>query len=256
MEGFRGLYKGLPAALTGVAPEKAIKLSANDYFRKKLSHDGGSGDDLALGRSVLAGGLAGFCQVIATCPMEMSMITLQTRAAAGLPKMGLVEVGRMLGVSGLYKGTVSTLTRDVPFSMVFFSMNASLKSWFKGDKKKLGIGEVFLAGTIAGSTAAAFSTPMDVVKTRLQASETVKSQPQVVKVEGGSGGGGAGGKLGTGSLIQYRGIPDCVSHIWKTEGWRGFMNGVVPRILIISPLFGIALLSYEVQQRLISKGSL
>ncbi len=32
-EGVRGLYRGLPAQLIGVAPEKAIKLATNDLLR-------------------------------------------------------------------------------------------------------------------------------------------------------------------------------------------------------------------------------
>ena len=33
-EGPQGLYRGLPANLIGVVPEKAIKLAANDFFRE------------------------------------------------------------------------------------------------------------------------------------------------------------------------------------------------------------------------------
>lgn len=33
-EGFRGLYRGLVPQLLGVAPEKAIKLTVNDFLRR------------------------------------------------------------------------------------------------------------------------------------------------------------------------------------------------------------------------------
>lgn len=36
-EGVRGLYRGLPANLVGITPEKAIKLAVNDYAREFFS---------------------------------------------------------------------------------------------------------------------------------------------------------------------------------------------------------------------------
>ncbi len=35
-DGFRGLYRGLPAQLVGIAPEKAIKLTVNDTLRYNI----------------------------------------------------------------------------------------------------------------------------------------------------------------------------------------------------------------------------
>lgn len=161
-QGLRGLYRGLPPALVGVAPEKAIKLSMNDFFRSRLA-DPETGF-VSLGSSVLAGAGAGLCQVVATCPMEMLMITMMTRATEdGRKPKSLTHLVRELGLPGLYRGTLATLARDVPFSMVFFSMNASVKERLADENGKVSIGRVFLAGITAGSTAAALSTPMDVI---------------------------------------------------------------------------------------------
>lgn len=41
-EGFLGLYRGLVPQLMGVAPEKAIKLTVNDFVRDKLSDKQGN----------------------------------------------------------------------------------------------------------------------------------------------------------------------------------------------------------------------
>ena len=38
-EGFMGLYRGLLPQLIGVAPEKAIKLTVNDFVRDKFSSE-------------------------------------------------------------------------------------------------------------------------------------------------------------------------------------------------------------------------
>lgn len=55
-------------------------------------------------------------------------------------------------------------------------------------------------------------------------------------------------------MAGMRGAPQqtmasVAKDIWAKEGVRGFFNGVIPRIMIISPLFGITLLFYEVQVR-------
>lgn len=63
-EGFRGLYSGVLPQLVGVAPEKAIKLTVNDLVRGKFS-DPKTGA-IWWPHEVLAGGSAGFCQVVST----------------------------------------------------------------------------------------------------------------------------------------------------------------------------------------------
>jgi solute carrier family 25 aspartate/glutamate transporter 12/13 len=100
-EGWRGFYRGLTPTLLGVAPEKAIKLSVNDMLCSILSDEQGKTSFL---NSVIAGGGAGFCQVIATCPMEMMMITFQTRASQGQTAVPSVEhLAQELGIRGMYK---------------------------------------------------------------------------------------------------------------------------------------------------------
>ena len=42
--------------------------------------------------------------------------------------------------------------------------------------------------------------------------------------------------------------------IYRQEGPRAFFRGAMQRCLIISPLFGISMLVYEVQQMLFAEG--
>ncbi|KAK4527857.1 hypothetical protein GAYE_SCF46G5790 [Galdieria yellowstonensis] len=220
-EGWKGMYRGLTPTLLGVAPEKAIKLSVNDMLSSLLSDEQGK---TSFKNSVIAGGGAGFCQVIATCPMEMMMITFQTRASQGQTAVpSVVHLAQELGIRGMYKGLLATLCRDVPFSMIFFSTNAQLKQQFQGSSETLDISYVFLSGISAGCLAAVLSTPMDVIKTRLQSANS-----------------------------PYRGIIDCFVRTLREEGLGKFFSGSIARACIVSPLFGIALLFYEIQKRLAS----
>lgn len=72
-EGGRGLYQGISVNLIGIIPEKAIKLAVNDYMREHLvdnyntKHNTSINvDNLPPHLGVIAGGTAGFCQVVAT----------------------------------------------------------------------------------------------------------------------------------------------------------------------------------------------
>lgn len=64
-----------------ITPEKAIKLVANDCFRFYLAvpHQ----EHLSLTRGMIAGGGAGFCQIIVTTPMELLKIQMQDAGRTG-----------------------------------------------------------------------------------------------------------------------------------------------------------------------------
>lgn len=58
-EGLLGLYRGLLPQIVGVAPEKAIKLTMNDFMRDKFTTEG----KIPLYGEIIAGGTGGMCQV-------------------------------------------------------------------------------------------------------------------------------------------------------------------------------------------------
>eukprot|EP01112_Ceratiomyxa_fruticulosa_P020504 TRINITY_DN6998_c0_g2_i1.p1 TRINITY_DN6998_c0_g2~~TRINITY_DN6998_c0_g2_i1.p1 ORF type:complete len:304 (+),score=34.64 TRINITY_DN6998_c0_g2_i1:273-1184(+) len=220
--GPRALYKGISANLVGVTPEKALKLAVNDFLRQKIQ---GNNPHITFTQEILAGAGAGFCQVIATNPMEITKINMQIAGEQGR-KASLIQTVKMLGFRGLYKGTPATLLRDIPFSMVYFSLYGRLKHNFKDPNTgHTPIVKVFQASCIAGTFAAIIATPADVIKTRLQ----------ITPVEGGP---------------TYTGIADCFQKTVSKEGFSALFKGVVPRVLIITPLFGIALVCYELEKKL------
>lgn len=146
----------------GVTPEKAIKLAVNDatrgHFARRL---GTSADSLPLAHGMLCGATAGFCQVVATNPMEIVKIQMQLAKIRGTSS-GLLEVIGALGIRGLYRGTFSTLCRDVPFSLIFFQSFASIKHLLRNQNDSSSqLGKTLLAGMIAGGLAAFVATPMD-----------------------------------------------------------------------------------------------
>ncbi|XP_064878270.1 mitochondrial glutamate carrier 1-like isoform X1 [Oncorhynchus nerka] len=237
-EGYFGMYRGSAVNLTLVTPEKAIKLAANDFFRQYLSKDG---QKLTLVKEMLAGCGAGTCQVIVTTPMEMLKIQLQdagrieaqrklmpeTVVPGTVPTKSptAMQLTRELlkekGIAGLYKGLGATLLRDVPFSIIYFPLFANLNDLGKrGAEGPAPFYVSFLAGCLAGSTAAVAVNPVDVIKTRIQS-------------------------MNRGSTEEaYSGVTDCISKIMKNEGPSAFLKGAYCRALVIAPLFGIAQVVY------------
>ncbi|XP_069173959.1 mitochondrial glutamate carrier 1 isoform X2 [Procambarus clarkii] len=183
VEGYFGMYRGSGVNILLITPEKAIKLTANDYFRHHLTTKDGK---LPIHREMTAGGLAGLCQIVVTTPMELLKIQLQDAGrvaaqamasgqTASVPKISATSITLKLlrekGILGLYRGTTATMLRDVSFSVVYFPLFAHLNSL--GPRKSDGSGEAvfwcsFLAGCASGSLAALAVNPFDVVKTRLQ----------------------------------------------------------------------------------------
>jgi len=86
------------------------------------------------------------------------------------------------------------------------------------------LGGTFLAGLIAGSFSAVLVTPADVVKTRLQS-------------EGG--------------VEKFKNIRTCIRMTWAEGGVRPFFKGATGRLILIGPLFGVVLATYEFMPRVL-----
>ncbi|PBC34420.1 mitochondrial glutamate carrier 1 isoform X2 [Apis cerana] len=227
-EGYFGMYKGSGVNILLITPEKAIKLTANDTFRHYLSI--GSGQKLPLEREMLAGGLAGACQIIVTTPMELLKIQMQDagriaiaakEAGKTISKISALSLTKDLlqkrGILGLYQGTGATALRDVTFSILYFPLFARLNDI--GPKRDDGSSVFwcsFLAGCTAGSIAALSVNPFDVIKTRLQVIKKAPGEP------------------------TYTGVLDCITKTLKNEGPIAFFKGGACRMIVIAPLFGIA----------------
>uniref|UniRef100_A0A4W4E6Y7 EF-hand domain-containing protein n=1 Tax=Electrophorus electricus TaxID=8005 RepID=A0A4W4E6Y7_ELEEL len=221
-EGFFGFYRGLLPQLIGVAPEKAIKLTVNDFVRDKCSDKDGS---IPLAAEILAGGCAGGSQVIFTNPLEIVKIRLQVAGEITTgPRVSALSVVRDLGFFGLYKGAKACFLRDIPFSAIYFPVYAHTKAQLADEDGRIGALQLLTAGAIAGVPAASLVTPADVIKTRLQVAARA-------------------------GQTTYTGVIDCFRKILREEGFRAFWKGAGARVFRSSPQFGVTLLTYELLQR-------
>uniref|UniRef100_A0A673H1Z8 Calcium-binding mitochondrial carrier protein Aralar1-like n=1 Tax=Sinocyclocheilus rhinocerous TaxID=307959 RepID=A0A673H1Z8_9TELE len=197
-EGVFGFYRGLLPQLIGVAPEKAIKLTVNDFMRDKFTT---KEDTIPLAAEILAGGCAGGSQVIFTNPLEIVKIRLQVAGEITTgPRVSALSVVRDLGFFGLYKGAKACFLRDIPFSAIYFPVYAHTKASMADEDGRVGPLQLLTAGAIAGIPAASLVTPADVIKTRLQVAARA-------------------------GQTTYSGVIDCFRKILNEEGFRALWKG-------------------------------
>lgn len=116
-EGFRGLYKGMSAPLTGVAPIFAISFFGFGLGKRLQQIGTDPSDKLTYGQLFFAGAFSGVFTTSIMAPGERIKCLLQIQQGGDQPKKydGMVDCAKKLykegGLRGIYKGTCATLLR-------------------------------------------------------------------------------------------------------------------------------------------------
>jgi solute carrier family 25 aspartate/glutamate transporter 12/13 len=110
------LYKGVLVQVLGIAPEKGIKLGVNDVLASMAMQSMGG---FPLWCQIMSGGIAGACQVVASSPLEVLKVGMQTSNRT-LPEVW-AQTG---GIPGLFRGAEACVVRDVLFTAICFPLYA------------------------------------------------------------------------------------------------------------------------------------
>lgn len=176
------------------------------------------------------------CGEIAACLVRVPAEIVKQRTQAGIPGVGqratswanfqyLLQNKSGEGVfRGLYRGWNSTIMREIPFTMIQYPLYEQLKkAWSAYDNAEVSLLKGATCGSIAGGVAAAATTPLDVIKTRIMLHEE---------------------RIGVASLVRQ---------IYHEEGPKVFLNGIGPRTAWISAGGAIFLGCYELVHTNLSK---
>lgn len=132
------------------------------------------------------------------------------------------------GIRGLYRGYTTTVSREVPFSLIQFPVWEFSKKIITSDANQpIQPWKSTIAGAFSGAIAAFLTTPLDVAKTRVMLAQ-------------------AGSKMSSGNIFY------ALNHIWVTNGLKGLFAGAIPRVLWISLGGGIFLGGYELTSQTLS----
>lgn len=187
--GFSGMYKGVGSAFWGSAPGAALFFITYDGIKRFLSPRVPSTSHTASGKPhrvdppAPAGAathmLAASLAEIAACAVRVPTEVVKQRAQAGQHPSSLSALTHILSTRRthglphvwreLYRGWSITIIREIPFTMIQFPLWEALKLWrlqATGKTQVSGL-EGGLLGSVAGAVAAGFTTPLDVLKTRM-----------------------------------------------------------------------------------------
>ncbi|XP_041001149.1 mitochondrial substrate carrier family protein B-like isoform X4 [Juglans microcarpa x Juglans regia] len=183
---------------------------------------------------LLAGGVAGALSKTCTAPLARLTILFQVQGmhsdVATLRKTSIWhEASRIVGEEGFrafWKGNLVTIAHRLPYSSVSFYAYEHYKKLLKmipglesrRENMSADICVHFVAGGLAGITAASVTYPLDLVRTRLAAQTNV---------------------------IYYRGIWHALQTISKEEGILGLYKGLGATLLGVGPSIAISFSVYE-----------
>mmetsp|Transcript_10984 Transcript_10984/g.17905 ORF Transcript_10984/g.17905 Transcript_10984/m.17905 type:complete len:355 (+) Transcript_10984:72-1136(+) len=219
-----GFYQGIVPYLIGDGSSGAVKFavfeSSKKYLEAKLPERYHSGVQfLTAAIAMLA------CSVILV-PGEV--IKTRIQAAAGGSMMGVIaQTLKSEGVGGLFSGYYATLVRDVPYTMLELGVYENIKTFMRklgNNGGELSGKEELTAAAITGAVAAFFTTPLDLVKTKLM-------------------------MQGVGGAAQYSGVAGALASIYSEGGVSGLFVGATARIAWLVPFTTIYLGVYEASKR-------
>ncbi|KIW34377.1 uncharacterized protein PV07_01156 [Cladophialophora immunda] len=232
----RSMYAGLPSALLGSMPSAASFFVVYDGVKRSLIDPKQSSSQQASAHM-----LASSLGEIAACAIRVPTEVVKQRAQAGLfGGSALLALQDILGlrktdgfttmVRELYRGGGVTIMREIPFTITQFSLWEYFKASYSDRQHRLtgrheGLvtaSESAIFGSIAGGIAAGFTTPLDVLKTRIM----------LARKEAGS----SSARAGPVRVLQQ---------IWRDEGAPGLFRGFVPRVGWISTGGAIFLGTYQ-----------
>eukprot|EP00434_Breviolum_minutum_P036133 symbB.v1.2.032005.t1/scaffold3782.1/size50425/2 len=164
--GFRNIYRGVFISITAAAPASAIFFSTYETTKNGLMPYDKS-------NSVLA-----YCSIglVASILGELAAGVKQRQQAGGGQRLGAVVQGVVSTQGSIFVASLqASLLRDVTHSSLQFPMYEYLKLWYANlngiSKESLPTWQAASCGTVAGVVSAFLSTPLDVLRTRLNLRE-------------------------------------------------------------------------------------
>lgn len=220
-EGVLGLYKGMSAPLTGVAPIFAVCFFGYGLAKKLIKGD--SDRALTYPEYFAAGGFAGVFTTSIMAPGERIKVLLQTQGPEKKYK-GMTDCAVKLykegGMRSIFKGSCATLARDVPGTAIYFLAYEWVQDVIKEKtgNTKLSMLSTIFAGGIAGMSYWILGMPADVLKSRLH------SAPE-----------------GT----YKKGMRSVFAELMKKEGPTALYKGVSPVMIRAFPANGACFIGVE-----------
>lgn len=234
-DGIMSIYKGVDAAIGRQMVYGTARIGLHRTFSDVLVELNG-GNQINFLQKTLSGMASGAVAVCIGTPFDIALVRLQSDGMAAPQERrnyknvfdAFIRTTNEEGFGALYKGLAPNILRGM-------AMNVGMMACY--DQAKEGCAKLLddpmiggpalktqlASSAIAGFTAALFSMPFDLVKSRLMA-----MKPDHIT-----------------GIMPYKGIMDCAMQITAKEGPKGFYNGFSAYYGRCAPHAMIILLSIE-----------
>lgn len=209
--GFRGIYRGLGPQVVGSAPQAALFFCAYESVKHyTIPHVPTNALPFVY---MAAASIGEMVACLIRVPMEVVKQRRQVCSTQSSVQIMMSALSNEGLIKGLYRGFGSTIVRELPFSFIQLPILEYLKVVYSKKLKDnliLDSWEVALCGACAGGIAAAVTTPLDVVKTRIMLADKNLTNPQDLKIIG------------------------MLKSVYYERGFTGLFAGFVPRVMWIT----------------------
>jgi hypothetical protein len=186
-EGIGALYRGFSAVAVGTIPGHALYFAGYEWSKKTLNRMIGAKTDSNFFVHLASGFVADIFGALAWNPMDVVKQRLQVQKANPLSSVqysGSMDAVKKIiqqdGIKGLFRGMGASILTYGPYVSLYFALYEQMKIFAASDRMfgthdvaKLPFYIYLLGAAGAGSISAAVTTPLDVIKTRIQVQENV-----------------------------------------------------------------------------------
>ncbi|XP_022080846.1 mitoferrin-1-like [Acanthaster planci] len=222
-EGPFGMVRGLHAVACGAGPAHALYFACYEKMKHVLSSQPGQ-NPLA---NACAGSLATLLHDAAMNPVEVVKQRMQMFQS---PYKSVTECIRTIvraeGMHAFYRSYTTQLTMNIPFQSIHF-VTYELGQETLNPKREYNPTSHMVSGGLAGATAAAITTPLDVCKTLLNTQEK-----GVLR---------ACGQRRT----EIKGMVNAFRTVYRMSGVRGYFKGLHARVIFQMPATALSWSVYE-----------
>lgn len=235
--GLRGFWLGNGLNCIKIFPESAIKFfsyeTSKRMFAKYVDQVSDARDISGFSR-FMSGGIGGITSQLAIYPIETLKTRLMSSQTAASPLRGfalLADTARSMytqgGFRAYYRGLGAGLVGVFPYSAIDMSTFEGIKLFYLKytHKEDPGVIPLLMFGSISGSVGASTVYPLNLIRTRLQASGT-PAHPRI-----------------------YTSFFDAAVQTYRNEGPLGFYRGLIPSLAKVVPAVSISYVVYEQSKR-------
>lgn len=255
---FRGLYGGYTPAILGSFPSTAAFFGTYELTKRTMINDLHINETVAY---FLAGIFGDLALSVFYVPSEVLKTRLQLQGRYNNPytqgcgynyrsfRDAVLSISKTEGVSALTFGYKETLFRDLPFSALQFAFYERFRQWaiaYNHNSDNLSIPLELVTGAAAGGLAGILTTPLDVIKTRIQTA-TIDTAGAHIHLTAELA------KTSTGKMMHRFSTLGAVHSIYSNEGIRGVFSGVGPRFIWTGVQSSIMLLLYQMTLKRLEK---